>query len=128
MEGYDLAVCQDVIGGDDARKLLDIVLTQFPDMRIDRDALLKAVEDKLPQSMGAPVFWIVDESGAYALTDSLRVARFEINEIIWRSPRISLDGITLDSLADGRLRGRAWWLGSHESPDAPFEIVRTKLG
>ena len=56
------------------------------------------------------------------LTDSLRVARFEGSRMIWRSPRISWDGIEFDSLIDGRLRGRAWWLGSHESPDSPFEF------
>ena len=122
VEGYDLAVCQGVFDGDDARKLLGIVLSEHPEYRIDRDALMKVVEDKLPQSMGAPVSWIVDESGAYALSDTLRVARFDGVRLTWRSPRISFDGIAFDSLSDGRLRGRAWWLGSHETPESPFEI------
>ncbi len=74
----------------------------------------------MPQSFGARVLWIVDDSGASALTDSLRVARFDGASITWRSPRISYDGIDFVGLSDGRLWGRAWLLGSHESPDAPF--------
>jgi len=122
VDGYDLAVCQGVIEGDAARKLLEIVLAQHPEQRIDRDALEAAVEDNLPQiSIGTPVAWIVAESGAYALSDTLRVARFDGVRMIWRSPRISFDGIALDSLSGGRLSGRAW-LGSHETLDASFEI------
>lgn len=121
-DGYDLAVSRDVIDGDDARKLLEIVLTEYPVLRIDKDALLRAVEDNLPQSMGAPVSWIVGESGAYALTDSLHVARFEGVGMIWRTPRISWDGIEFDSLTNDRLRGRAWMLSSSVNPDTPFEL------
>lgn len=122
VDGYDLAVCKGVIEGDDARRLLEILLTEHPALRIDRDTLLRAVEDKLPQSLGAPVLWIVGESGAYALTDSLRVARFEGAEVIWRTPRISWDGIEFDSLTNDRLRGRAWMLTSSVRPDTPFEL------
>lgn len=122
VDGYDLAVCKGVIGGDDALILLEIVLAAHPALRIDRDTLLRAVEDKLPQSRGAPVSWIVGENGAYALTDSLRVARFEGAEVIWRTPRISWDGIEFDSLTNDRLRGRAWMLTSRVRPDRPFVL------
>ena len=122
VDGYESAVCHSVIDGDAARKLLEIILTQNPELRIDQDALMEAVEDKLPQSFCAAVSWIAGESGAYALTDSLRVARFEGTEMIWRTPRISWDGIEFDSLADGRLRGRAWMLSSSVKPDTGFEI------
>lgn len=123
LDGYDLAVCRDVIDGDAARKLLEIVLTHRPELRIDRDKLLKAVEEELPQSIvGAPMFWIAGEGGAYALTDGLRVARFEGAQMVWRTPRISWDGIEFDSLTSGRLRGRAWMLSSSPTPDVPFEL------
>ena len=122
VDGYELAVTRDVIDGDDARKLLEIVLTLHPELRIDPNALLRAVEDKLPQSCGAPVSWIVGDIGAYALTDSLRVARFEGAEMIWRTPRISWDGIEFDSLTNDRLRGRAWRLSSSVNPDTSFEL------
>ena len=120
--GYDLAVCRDIISGDDARKLLEIVLTQNPELRINRDVLMDSIEENLPQSMGAPVSWIVDESGAFALTDSLRAARFECEKMIWRTPRISWDGIEFDSLRSGRLQGRAWMLSSSVRPDTPFVL------
>lgn len=42
--------------------------------------------------------------------------------MIWRTPRLSWDGIEFDSLENGRLRGRAWMLSSSVTPDAPFEL------
>lgn len=122
VEGYDLAVCKDVIGGDEALALLKIVLKQHPTFGIDHSVLMQAVEENLPQSMGASVSWITGDCGAYALTDSLRVARFDCARMIWRTPRISWDGIEFDSLTNGRLRGRAWMLSSSSIPDVPFEI------
>lgn len=120
VDGYDTAITQGVIDGDDARRLLQIVLREHPDLRIDRDCLTQTVERILPQSFRASVLWIVDESGSFALTDSLRVARFDGSSIVWRSPRISYDGIEFDSLAGGLLRGRSWLLSSSLPPDSPF--------
>jgi hypothetical protein len=121
-EGYELAFTSSSLGQVEGQKLMGVVLAQHPDLQIDQARLLETVERELPQSLGACVLWIVDDSGSYALTDSLRVARFDGSRMIWRSPRISWDGIEFDSLVDGRLRGRVWWLGSHVSPDAPFEF------
>jgi len=129
LDGYDLAVC---LGGavmeeDDARKLLNIVLTQYPSLKIGEQALRMAIEARFPGNYGEPTSWIVDDSGAFALTDGLRVGRFEGTSIVWESPRISYDGISFDSLSEGKLRGRAWFLGSHEAPDLPF-IIDFKTG
>lgn len=122
VDDHKIAVFLEVIDGGDVWKLLEIVLTAHPALRIDRDALQRAVEDNLPQCCGVPVSWIVGERGAYALTDGLRVARFEGAEMIWRTPRISWDGIEFDSLTNDRLRGRAWMLSSSVNPDTPFEL------
>ena len=117
-EGYDLAACRGIIDGDDARNLLAIVLAQNPPLQINESELKSVIQTNLPQS--SSVSWIVDDSGAFALTDSLRVARFEGTSMIWRSARISYDGIEFDSLADGKLRGRAWFVSSNLTPDSPF--------
>ena len=124
VDGYDLAVSLggSVIEGNDARELLKIVLTQHPALRIDEAALRMEVESQLPLSLHSPVSWIVDESGAFALTDGLKVARFEGASMVWRSPEIAFDGIDFDSLSEGKLRGRAWWMGSHETPQSRFTI------
>lgn len=119
VDGYDVALCRGIIEGEDARKLLAIVLAQNPHLQIDETGLKRVMHAELPQSPEA-TDWIVDDSGAFALTDSLRVARFEGASMIWRSMRISYDGIEFDSLTDGKLRGRAWLLGSNETPDSPF--------
>lgn len=122
-DGYESAFISSRLDQLEGRKLMAVVLAQHPNFQIDQARLLEAIEKELPQSrVGARILWIVDEAGSYALTDSLRVARFEGSRMIWRSPRISWDGIEFDSLIGGRLRGRAWWLGSHESPDSSFEF------
>lgn len=121
VEGYDLAVSQTVIDGDDARRLLEIILSQRPDLRINQHELHRVVESELPQSMGANVTWIVDVSGDFALTDSLRVARFNHATMIWRSPRISFDEVVFDELKDSKLKGRAW-LGSNAPLDSSFVL------
>ena len=122
VEGYDLAISRDGTEISDAEALLEIVLNQYPSLRIDRALLNRQVEKHLPQSLGAKVSWIVDESGSFALIDSLRVARFDGDSIVWCSDRISFDGIEFTSLTDNRLDGLAWWLGSHESPESPFRF------
>lgn len=120
-EGYDLAVSQTVIDGDSARRLLEIILSQRSDLRINQSELHRVIESELPQSVGANVAWIVDVSGDFALTDSLRVARFNRETMIWRSPRISFDEVVFDELKDGKLKGRAW-LGSNEPLDSSFVL------
>lgn len=122
LEGYDLAVTKGVATGESASELLRIVLANSPDLRIDLAELELAVAQELPQSQLADVQWVVDEGGSFALTDSLRVARFDSTSIIWRTPRISWDGIRLDSIENGLLHGRAWYLSKSVSPDAPFTL------
>jgi hypothetical protein len=121
-EGYDLAVSDKEIAGADATELLQIVLKGNESNRIDLYQLQEVVGKELPQSSGAKVLWIADDSGDFALTDSLRVARFSGARLIWKTPRLSYDGIEFDSILGGKLNGRAWLLGSHESPYAPFVL------
>ena len=121
-DGYDIAVSPEVISTTEAQQLLHIVLAQNPDFKIDEDILTSLVDDYLPQSKGARVSWIVDGLGSYALTDTLRVARFDMVTLSWVSSRISLDGIEFDSLRGGRLKGRTWLGGNTIKPDSPFEI------
>jgi hypothetical protein len=122
VEGYDLAVCRGEIDRDDAHKLLEIVLSENEELRIERDVLMESVEACLPQSIIEPISWIMEESGAFALTDSMQVARFEGAKMIWDTPRISWDGIEFDSLKSGRLCGRTWMRSESLRPDTPFVL------
>lgn len=122
VEGYELAAFSDELDEAKSQELLGIVLNQHPALLIDVPVLRKIVEEQLPQSFGAKVLWIVHEDGSFALTDSLRVARFHNGAFTWRTARISFDGIEFDSLVDRKLRGRAWLGSSSYSPDSPFTI------
>lgn len=73
-DGYELAFLTSSLSRVEGEKLMDVVLAQYPALQIDQAQLLQTVERELPQSRyGARVLWIVDESGSYALADSLRV-------------------------------------------------------
>jgi len=123
VEGYELAAFPDEMDEPKARELLEIVLKQDPALRIDGSTLSRLVEELLPECSGALLRWIVHEDDSFALTDGLRVARFLGASLIWRTPRISFDGIEFASLKDGKLRGCAWLGGSPSlSPDDPFTI------
>ncbi|MEM9080644.1 MAG: hypothetical protein AAGC74_08140 [Verrucomicrobiota bacterium] len=122
VDGYDIAVSNEPLGENEAQSLLSLVLKHYPDFKIDKEILLEIVEQQLPQSCLASVSWIVHESGAYALSDTLRVARFEKSQVVWRSPRISLDGIWFSSLNCGKLEGLAWVGSSSVRPDSPFVL------
>jgi hypothetical protein len=122
MDGYELAACLGgkEIEGDAARELLKIILNHYPSLRIDESTLRRTAEARLAQSLVGSVSWIVDDSGAFALTDGLVVARFESSSMIWKSRRIAYDGISFDSLSEGKLRGRAWVPGFPEDTESPF--------
>ena len=122
LEGYDIAVSPEVIGNSEAEELLKIVLDHNPDWRLVEDVLMSLVDEHLPQSQCARLRWIVDEVGSFALTDSLRVARFDMASISWVTSRLSFDGIEFDSLANGILKGRSWLASSSVNPDSPFKI------
>ena len=122
LEGYDIAVSPEVIANSEAEELLKIVLDHNPDWRLVEDVLMSLVDEHLPHSQCARLRWIVDEVGSFALTDSLRVARFDMASISWVTSRLSFDGIEFDSLANGILKGRSWLASSSVTPDSPFKI------
>lgn len=121
-DGYELAVSNSEISSADAAELLETVLSINEASRINPIELKDIVDSELPQSHFTTVNWVTDVSGDYALTDSLRVAKFSRTKPIWRTSRLSYDGIEFDSIEEGKLHGRAWLLGSHESPYAPFVL------
>lgn len=122
VDGYELAAFPDEMDEARSRELLAIVLGQYPELRIDDHTLRELVEKLLPQSVFWKVLWIVHENGSYALTDSLRVARFNGASLVWRSPRISLDGIEFVSLTESKLCGLAWLGSDSLALDSPFTM------
>lgn len=120
-EGYDLAMNPSGLNQSEGQELLDIVLRQHPNLKIDRDALLGSVDKELPQSIFAKVLWLAADDGTFVLTDSLRVARYRKETPIWISRRVSFDGVELVSVDKQVVRGLAF-LGDSCSPDSPFTL------
>lgn len=85
--------------------------------------LLESVERERPQSFGADVGWIADTDGSFVLRDSLRVAKYVNQVVLWCTPRISLDGIILDSIDENVVRGPSSQVGAYEITN-PFVLSR----
>lgn len=122
VDGYEVAVTDGVVTGEEARELLRVALDQQSELRIDPERLRAEVAQHLPQSSFSDLEWIVADGGSYGLTDRLRVARFDGDSLAWVTPRISWDGIEFDSLSGGEIRGRAWHLSDSVRPDDPFVL------
>jgi hypothetical protein len=125
-DGYDLAVNPNGLSQSEGRTLLAILLSQYPDEKIDADALQESVDHNLPQSTFAGMIWIVADDGSFILNDSLRIARYSGSALIWISGRVSLDGIDLVSVDRDSVQGLAFW-GESNGPDTPF-ILDFKSG
>ncbi len=120
-EGYDIAINPRGLSQHEGQQLLEVILGQHAELKIDAERLLETVCTELPQSIFVKVHWIAAADGTFILEDSLRVGRFRNSEPIWISPRISLDGIELDSVDSEFVRGRSFWLDSYY-PDMPFAL------
>ena len=122
VDGYHLAASPWEIESEDTRKLLEIVLGQYPALRIDGKLLRQIISKQLPASLGMHVRWIVHENGAYALTDGLVIARFDGSSVAWVTPRLSFDGIVFESLTGSELHGYTWPIDSDDQSDCPFTL------
>ncbi len=121
-DGYDLAVNPPFSRQEEGQELLDIVLSHYPEFVIDRAQLREQLERELTQSSFANVCWLIDSrDGSFCMTDSLRVARWKRNEMLWRSARISYDGISLESIQNDRLNVFSFSFDSYDT-DLPFVL------
>lgn len=122
VDGYEIAGAPGELTRAEGMELLDIALREQPDLRIDVEKLRAVVDAKLPQSAFARVAWLVCDDATFLMTDSLRVARFHKENMLWCSPRISFDGVTLCAVEDHKVSGLAWLGSKSNLPDTPFEL------
>jgi hypothetical protein len=119
-DGYETAVTERDLNYEEGIKLLDILLKNNPNVKIDLDELESVIDSELPQSAFAKVSWIVSENASFVMTDSLRVAKFQQSKVIWCTQRIALDGISLKEIRNEKIFCLAWQGSSAYEPDEPF--------
>ena len=124
IDGYEIAFTKNSLNHSDSMELLHIILDENPEMKIDLEKLSYLFESKLPQSVGTKINWLVSEDGCFVVTDSLRVGKFKKNSMLWRTPRISIEGINLTEINDNKVHGLSWH-GKSYPPDEPFIICFT---
>ena len=115
VDGYDIAVKSTPLDSGEGHELLEVVLKHFPEARIDTERLMESVDEDLPQGN---MCWLVAPDMTYILSDSLRVSRYVNADSLWVTPRISIDGIILDSIDERFVKGRSWWMEGDEPNDA----------
>lgn len=128
-DGYGEAICHGVVVGAGARILLGAVLRAHEDWRIGMDELEINVAMHLPQwETSGELEWFISEEGGIFLSDGLKVARFSKEKLVWKTPRLSLDGIALDYCDTELLKGRAWnYYSESQDFDSPF-ILNARSG
>lgn len=107
-DGFDIAVKTGDLDYYECTKLFDIVKTVYPNDIIDSEKLKSLIEHYLPQAGLTDIVWLVAEDGSLIITDSLRVARFFCDRVIWVTKRISWDGIKLNRINAGVIEGE-WY-------------------
>lgn len=105
-DGFDVAVKKGDLDYYECKELFDIVKRTYPIINLEK--LKSQIAHYLPQTKISSIEWLVAEDGSLIVTDSLRVARFMLDSLIWVTKRISWDGIKLIRIADGVIEGE-WY-------------------
>jgi len=121
IDGYEIAFTKNALNHAESMELLHIVLKKNPEMKIDLEKLSHLFESELPQSVGTKIDWLVSEDGCFVVSDSLRVGKFKKNSMLWRTPRISIEGIIFTEIKNNEVHGLSWH-GRSYPPDEPFVL------
>ena len=122
VDGYEEAVKQQDLDSAESTSLLEVLLREHPSSRLDTQALCENIASELPQSSLAQIQWLVAGGTNFVMTDSLRVAYFNREKVIWCTHRFALDGIKLLEIRGSILSGLAWQGSESYVPDEPFKI------
>ena len=107
-DDFDIAVKNGELDYYECTKLFDIVKRTYSNDIINIENLKNLIDRHLPQAGLTNIEWLVADDGSIILTDSLRVARFLKDRLIWVTGRISWDGIKLNRITNSVIEGE-WW-------------------
>jgi len=107
-DDFDIAVKTGELDYYECNKLFAVVKKAYPNDIINIDNLNKLIELYLPQAAITDIGWLIAGDGSLIITDSLCVARFLNDRLIWVTKRISWDGINLNRIEAGIIEGE-WY-------------------
>ena len=100
--------------------LLDEVLSHYPESKLDLENLERDISKSFCDIFSYNGGWKTLADGSYILNEGTRLAKFQGNNMIWESSRISLDGIKIESADLKTISGFAWWGSEEYKLDEPF--------
>jgi len=107
-DDFDIAVKIGELDYYECTALFDVVKKAYPDDIINIDKIKELIDKYLPQAGLTNIIWLIAEDRSLIITDSLRVARFLNDRLIWVTKRISWDGIKLSRINADIIEGE-WW-------------------
>lgn len=111
-EGFHIAVKKEPLDEYELNDLCDALKVAYPEWWFDMNRFDESLHEYLGTVYSKPV-WLAVEDGSVVVADYLQVARFVEFVPIWVTPRVSLDGITLDEIKNEEI------IGTCQSPDGP---------
>ena len=123
-DGFEVVVYNRNLDFEEFNLLVNEFKNAYREDILDIEEFSKLVDLHLPQSAFSSPVWLVSESGHVYISDGLRVAKINNNEIDWVTKRISYDGITLEQLTPEYLIG-TW----HDATDnrKPWKPIKIRL-
>ena len=118
-EGFDIAVKRGDLDQYETAELFDAVKIAYPDVHFNVDVLRELIDQHLPASC-IEIVWLTGDDGSIIIADSLRVARFLDDSILWVTNRISWDGIALNKIENGEIFGE--WYDATRSGFRPLRL------
>ena len=104
-DGFDIAVKSGPLDYEETKELFSIVKATYPEIIIDVIALRELIDNHLPQSTFSQISWLIADDTSIVVEDSIRVARFKNNSIVWVTDRVSWDGIKLIKIENNEIIG-----------------------
>lgn len=107
-DGFEVAVKTGELDYRECAELFESVRKAYPHIVFNASTVKALIELHLPQAALTSIRWLIADDGSLVITDSLRVARFLNDELVWVTKRISWDGINLTKIVNNEIVGQ--WL------------------
>lgn len=104
-DGFQIAVKMEPLDEYELNDLIDALKAAYPNWWIDMHRFDETLRKCLRGLEYSKPTWLAVDDGSVVVADHLQVARFVDFAPLWVTPRVSLDGITLDEIRNETIIG-----------------------
>ncbi len=123
-EGFEIAIGKNNLDYQEYEELLASFNSAYENSIPDMEKMSELFDKYLPQAYSSTLSWLVSDLGEIFATDGLQVAKIHDGNLIWRTPRVSWDGINLLKLSENEIIGE-WYSPIDEN--SPWSELRISM-